>query len=123
MKSRVLHVALLKQELSTTHPLRGDEIKAIKAWLAERAKMKPEMDAFFVIDFGPGCQVMRIFVTEDPKRVRYRIAVWGTLCFHVWIDLEDELRKVEPTFSRVQGITLRDDHGKMLISPYLRMVR
>ena len=48
MESRVLHVALLKQGLSTTHPLRGDEIKAIKAWLAERAKMKPEMDAFFV---------------------------------------------------------------------------
>jgi len=34
-----------------------------------------------LIDFGPGCQVMRIFVTEDPKRVRYRIAVWGLCVF------------------------------------------
>jgi type 1 fimbriae regulatory protein FimB len=48
IESRVLHVARLKQGLSTTHPLRGDEIKAIKAWLTERAKMKPETDAFFI---------------------------------------------------------------------------
>jgi len=47
-ESRVLHVARLKQGLSTTHPLRGDELRAIKAWLAERAKMKPETDAFFI---------------------------------------------------------------------------
>jgi hypothetical protein len=82
--------------------------------------------SFFVssgkrIDFGPGCQMMRVCATEDSKVVRYRIAIWGTLCFEVLIDLEDELRKVEATFSRVQGITLTDDHGKMLISPYLRM--
>ena len=46
--SRVLHVARLKTGLSTTHPLRGDEIRAIKAWLADRARMKPDTDAFFV---------------------------------------------------------------------------
>jgi type 1 fimbriae regulatory protein FimB len=46
--SRVLHVARLKQGLSTTHPLRGDEIRAIKIWLTERAKMKPDTDAFFI---------------------------------------------------------------------------
>jgi type 1 fimbriae regulatory protein FimB len=40
--SRVLHVARLKHGLSTTHPLRGDELRAIKAWLVERAKMQPE---------------------------------------------------------------------------------
>jgi type 1 fimbriae regulatory protein FimB len=48
IESRVLHVARLKQGLSTTHPLRGDELRAIKAWLSERAKMKPETDAFFI---------------------------------------------------------------------------
>ena len=48
IESRVLHVARLKQGLSTTHPLRGDEIRAIKAWLAERARMKPDTDAFFI---------------------------------------------------------------------------
>jgi type 1 fimbriae regulatory protein FimB len=31
-----------------THPLRGDELRVIKAWLAERARMKPETDAFFI---------------------------------------------------------------------------
>lgn len=46
--SRVLHVARLKKGLSTTHPLRPEEIKLIKAWLPIRAKMKPETDAFFV---------------------------------------------------------------------------
>ena len=47
-ESRVLHVARLKQGLSTTHPLRGDELRAIKAWLTERATMKPDTDAFFI---------------------------------------------------------------------------
>ena len=40
VESRVLHVARLKGGLSTTHPLRGEEIRAIKAWLVERARMK-----------------------------------------------------------------------------------
>jgi type 1 fimbriae regulatory protein FimB len=47
-ESRVLHVTRLKKGLSTTHPLRSDELKVIKAWLAIRAKMKPETDAFFI---------------------------------------------------------------------------
>ena len=48
IESRVLHVARLKHGLSTTHPLRANEIKVIKTWLAERARMKPETDAFFI---------------------------------------------------------------------------
>ena len=32
VESRVLHVARLKKGLSTTHPLRADELRAIKAW-------------------------------------------------------------------------------------------
>lgn len=48
IESRVLHVARLKKGLSTTQPLRPEEIKAIKAWLTIRTKMKPETDAFFV---------------------------------------------------------------------------
>ena len=46
--SRVLHVERLKKGLSTTHPLRPDELRAIKAWLVERKRLKPEGDAFFV---------------------------------------------------------------------------
>ena len=48
VESRVLHVTRLKDGLSTTHPLRGDELRAIKAWLADRARMKPDTDAFFL---------------------------------------------------------------------------
>jgi integrase len=35
-QSRVLHVSRLKGELSTTQPLRGDELRAVR-----RARMKP----------------------------------------------------------------------------------
>jgi integrase len=34
-ESHVLHVARLKGGLSTTHPLRGDELRAISAWLKD----------------------------------------------------------------------------------------
>jgi type 1 fimbriae regulatory protein FimB len=48
IESRVLHVARLKGGLSTTHPLRGDEIRDIKAWLVERARMKAPGRSFFL---------------------------------------------------------------------------
>lgn len=48
IESRVLHVARLKKGLSTTHPLRADEVRVIKAWLAERARLKPEGQALFI---------------------------------------------------------------------------
>ena len=48
IESRVLPVERLKIGLSTTHPLRSDEIRLIKAWLIERKKLKPEEDVFFV---------------------------------------------------------------------------
>jgi len=48
LESRVLHVQRLKKGLSTTHPLRNDELKIIKTWLKERAKMELKTDAFFV---------------------------------------------------------------------------
>jgi type 1 fimbriae regulatory protein FimB len=48
IKSRILHDARLKGGLSTTHPLRGDEIRAIKALLVERARMKAPGRTFFL---------------------------------------------------------------------------
>ena len=48
IESHVLHVKRLKAGLSTTHPLRGDELRLIKLWLAARAKMQPDTDAFFL---------------------------------------------------------------------------
>jgi type 1 fimbriae regulatory protein FimB len=47
-ESRVLHVARLKGGLSTTQPLRGDELRTIANWLKERARMKPTGKTFFV---------------------------------------------------------------------------
>jgi type 1 fimbriae regulatory protein FimB len=47
-ESRVLHIARLKGGLSTTQPLRGDELRAIGAWLKQRARMKPTSKSFFV---------------------------------------------------------------------------
>lgn len=47
-ESRILHVRRLKGGLSTTQPLRRDELRAIKAWLAERARLKPKGKAFFI---------------------------------------------------------------------------
>jgi type 1 fimbriae regulatory protein FimB len=48
IESRILHVARLKGGFSTTHPLRGAEIRAIKAWLVERARMKAPGRTFFL---------------------------------------------------------------------------
>jgi type 1 fimbriae regulatory protein FimB len=48
VESRVLHVTRLKGGLSTTQPLRGDELRAVRAWLRERARRKPTGKAFFV---------------------------------------------------------------------------
>jgi type 1 fimbriae regulatory protein FimB len=47
-ESRVLHVRRLKGGLSTTQPLRGEELRSIKAWLKVRDRLKPEGKAFFV---------------------------------------------------------------------------
>ena len=47
-ESRVLHVFRLKGGLSTTQPLRGDELRAIHAWLKERARLNPAGKTFFV---------------------------------------------------------------------------
>jgi type 1 fimbriae regulatory protein FimB len=48
IESRVLHVARLKAGLSTTQPLRSDELRAIAAWLKKRARMEPTGNTFFV---------------------------------------------------------------------------
>ena len=48
VESRILQVARLKGGLSTTHPLRGDEIRAIKAWLVECCRMKAQGRTFFL---------------------------------------------------------------------------
>jgi type 1 fimbriae regulatory protein FimB len=48
--SRILHVIRLKHGLSTDHPLRADELRAIAAWLKNRPRMKvpASVRTFFV---------------------------------------------------------------------------
>jgi type 1 fimbriae regulatory protein FimB len=48
LEGRSLHVKRLKRGLSTTHPLRGEELRVLKAWLTERQRMKPDGKALFV---------------------------------------------------------------------------
>src|SRR5215510_13730087 len=48
MEGHSLHVRRLKRGLATTHPLRGDELRMLKAWLAERQRMRPEGKALFI---------------------------------------------------------------------------
>jgi len=49
-ESRILHVKRLKRGLSTTHPLRVEEVRAIRTWLKVRTAMNvpATVKAFFV---------------------------------------------------------------------------
>jgi len=48
LEGRTLHVIRLKGGLSTTHPLRGEELRALRTWLAVREKMQPETKTLFI---------------------------------------------------------------------------
>lgn len=48
LSGRTLYVSRLKRGLSTTHSLRVDEIKALKAWLVVRDRMELTTDVLFV---------------------------------------------------------------------------
>jgi type 1 fimbriae regulatory protein FimB len=48
LEGRTLHVTRLKNGLSTTHPLRVDELRALRAWLAVRDKIPLETKTLFV---------------------------------------------------------------------------
>jgi type 1 fimbriae regulatory protein FimB len=64
VESRVLHDARLKGGLSTTHPLRGEEIRAIKAWLVQRARLK-----------APGKALGRAFFLSEQRKPLHRSTV------------------------------------------------
>jgi hypothetical protein len=74
-------------------------------------------------DFGPGCNVRRVFATEDPRVVRYWISIWDSLYLDAHIDLEEELQNADNRVSTVAGIAAREVAGAMRISPYLRNQR
>ena len=62
IESRVLHVKRLKRGLSTTHPLHQDEIRAIKAWLKIRDRMKLPA-------------TVKTFFVSEPRRPLHRSTV------------------------------------------------
>ena len=71
-------------------------------------------------DFGPGCNVRRLFATENPNVGLYWISIWGSLHFNARIDLEDELRFLDQRSSRVEGIVPQENRVAMHIPLYLR---
>jgi hypothetical protein len=86
---------------------------------------QPDIDPQFmshrkVNDFGPGCQVVRIFATDDENVIQYRILIWGKLCFQVFLDYEDYFRsEFDPKMKPVEGISPKDRKA-MRIPLYLR---
>jgi len=71
------------------------------------------------IDFGPGCQVRRLFVPENPAVARYFITIWDRLHFKVLIDFEaylDDLKKRLPQ----PGGVLPPMNRAMQVPDYLR---
>ncbi len=48
LEGRSLHVKRLKKGLTTTQPLRSDELRVLKAWISERTRMKPQGKALFI---------------------------------------------------------------------------
>ena len=72
------------------------------------------------IDFGPGCQVLRIFDTEDKNVVQYRIQIWGELCLYVHLDHENYFQsEFDPKKKPLDGLS-PDDYKGMRIPHYLR---
>jgi hypothetical protein len=71
-------------------------------------------------DFGPGCNIRRVFATEDPQVVRYWISIWDCLHFDVRIDLEDELQTADMKVSIVEGIAPQEVRAALRIPQYLR---
>jgi type 1 fimbriae regulatory protein FimB len=84
VEGRALHVTRLKKGLSTTHPLRVDELRAIRAWLIERARMKPKTKALFVSE---RCQPLSrrtawLFIREYGKSAGLDIAAHPHMLCH-----------------------------------------
>jgi type 1 fimbriae regulatory protein FimB len=73
-ESQVLHDARLKGVRSTTHPLRGDEIGAIKAWLVERTRMKAPGRTFFLSEQRKPlhCSTVNLACVNTARRPSYR---------------------------------------------------
>jgi hypothetical protein len=74
-----------------------------------------------LLDFGPGCQIHRVFAAEDPNVVLYWISIWGSLSLEARVDLEDELKRLDEKRAPLGGFS-PDDAKSMGISSYLRSI-
>jgi hypothetical protein len=94
---------------------------AVRTRISEPDIVEPQfLSCRTVQDFGPGCQVIRIFATVDENIVQYRILIWGELCVYVHLDREDYFRaEFDPKSKPVEGMSLADHRG-MWIPHYLR---
>jgi hypothetical protein len=72
------------------------------------------------IDLGPGCKIKRVFVSEDPNMVRYWIAIWDTMYFHVVVDLETYLKEMDLRNKKLEGMEPSEFAARMHFSPYLQ---
>ncbi len=73
-----------------------------------------------VINFGPGCQAIRISLIEDENIAHYRILIWGTLCLGAFLDREEYFRsEFDSTMKPVEGFS-PENRKMMQIPPYLR---
>lgn len=72
------------------------------------------------LDFGPGCQIIRVSPDEDPRVVRYWISIWASLHFKVLIDYEEYLVEIEKQLNKPGGVLPRQDRAAMQIPEYLR---
>jgi len=83
------------------------------------ALQEPFASAGRIIDFGPGCQVRRIFFTEDPNTVWYFITIWNALHLHVRIEHHNALAAAQREYRRCEGVLPRPG-GAMQVSSYLQ---
>ena len=85
-ESRVMHVVLLKKGLSTMHPLRADELRVIKACMADHATLKAAGRAFFVSQH-------RKPLTGAPHGLPFaNMAIWRARASHIPAPIAPRLR-------------------------------
>ena len=77
-------LVLLMWGISTTHPLRVDKIRAIKAWLVERARMKAPGRSFFLSEQRKPlhCSTVNLLLRKYGEKARLPVAVHPHMLRH-----------------------------------------
>jgi len=83
-ETRDRYLVLLMGGLSTTHPLRGDKTRAIKAWLVERARMKAPGRSFFLSEQRKPlhCLTDNLLLPKYGEKARLPVAVHPHMLRH-----------------------------------------